>query len=210
VITRRPANRPAHHFRVRPVFAVLAMGAVAGLFAACGGGSGGSSSTEAPSTEVSTGESSSGNTEGFAPEPLCADATAKPTVDPMSLLPAVALVRGSEPSLALAEVNVTQTEVNVFVVRDGQLLAYVVCGTQVFPPEDEGEPYDGPTFADTAIDVTPQVLAKVEATIRDSHVVALSATPGPDGRIDYIATLTAPGGEFRVLLAADGSVLATE
>lgn len=184
---------------------VLAAGVALAVLGACGGDSDASTPTEASAVE-----SSPQSTGAFAPEPLCTDTAPDPTVDPMSLLPAVALVRGSAPSLELAEVNVTQTEVNVFAVRDGLLLAYVVCGTQVFPPDDEGEPYDGPTFTDSDIDVTPQVLSKVEATIRDSHVVALSATPGPDGGIDYIATLTAPVGEFRVLLAADGSVLATE
>lgn len=128
----------------------------------------------------------------------------------MSLLPAVSLVRGSSGPIRLAEVNVTQTEVNVFVVRDGRVYAYVVCGDRVIEPGDDGDEYAGETFADNEIDITPQVLTKVEATIRDSHVVALSLVPGPDDRIDYIATLTAPGGEFRVLLAPDGSVLATE
>ena len=178
-----------------------------GTLAAC---SGGDSADTAPTSAAPTTAASSAGRVAPAAKPLCNDPTPDPTVDPTSILPAVALVRGSDASIELAEVNVTQTEVNVFVVRNGQLSVYVVCGDKVLAPGDGSEPYDGPTFTDSSIDITPQVLSKVEATIRDSHVVALSALPGPEGRIDYIATLTAPDGEFRVLLAADGSVLATE
>ena len=113
-----------------------------------------------------------------------------------------------------SEVNATQTEVNVFVVKaDGSESAYLVRGGKVEPP-DSSETYAGATFTASEIEFTPTVLDRVTRDIGDAELVAFSITPHgatsqEGGGVDYIATLTAPGGEFRVLVAADGEVLST-
>lgn len=108
-----------------------------------------------------------------------------------------------------SEVNATQTEVNVFVVAGaGVESAYLVRGGVVEPPSSTSD-YSGPTFGASDLTFRETVLDKVLSGITDSELVAFSATPRSDGEVDYIATFTAPSGEFRVLLAADGSVLST-
>lgn len=113
-----------------------------------------------------------------------------------------------------SEVNATQTEVNVFVVAaDGSESAYLVRGGKVEPP-GSAETYSGATFTASEIAFTPTVLDRVVRGIGDAELVAFSitphgATPQEGGGVDYIATLTAPSGEFRVLIAADGAVLST-
>ncbi len=118
-------------------------------------------------------------------------------------------LRGGAGAAQYSEVNATPSEINVFVVRDGKEFAYVVCTDSVSEPTDGGQDYRGPTFTDSDIEFAPTVLDKVLGSIKDSHVVAFSITPRDGGGVEYIATLTAPSGEFRVLLDADGGVLAT-
>jgi hypothetical protein len=108
-----------------------------------------------------------------------------------------------------SEVNATQTEVNVFVVRDGRDFAYLVRDGVVQSPTDGGEPYTGKSFSAPDIAFAPNVLDKVVAGLGDTEVVAFSVTPKPAGGVDYVAVATAPSGEFRVLLGPDGSVLST-
>jgi hypothetical protein len=108
-----------------------------------------------------------------------------------------------------SEVNVTETEVNVFVVRNGRDLAYVVHGTRVTAPSDNGDAASGPTFAASQIAFGPNVLTKVIKGLADSEILAFSVTPDPMSGLDYIATVRAKVGELRVLLGPDGSVLST-
>ena len=183
----------------------LSLVSVTAVLGACGGSTG-SASSAPTSSALKAGDT----VERTVPATLCADRSTEPTVEVAQLAPAIDLVRGTESSLALSEVNVTQNEVNVFVVRDGREYPYVVCGSQVIAPEGDAEPYSGATFTIAQLDLSPNILDTVEAVIKDAHVVAFSVTPGPDGSLEFIATLTAPSGQFRVLLAADGSVLATE
>lgn len=107
------------------------------------------------------------------------------------------------------EVNATQSEVNLFVLRNGQDLAYVVRNDVLDPPPTDGAPYNGPTFAGADLDFVPTVIDVVVRTMQESEVVAFSATAGLAG-IEYIATVRTPKREFRVLLGADGSVLDME
>lgn len=108
-----------------------------------------------------------------------------------------------------SEVNATQTEVNVFVVLgSGAESDYVVRNGVVEPPIGNAT-YTGSTFATSDLTFTPNVLDRVARGISDAELVAFSITPREGGGVDYIATLTAPSGEFRVLVAADGAVLAT-
>lgn len=106
------------------------------------------------------------------------------------------------------EVNVTQTEVNLFVVRDGQDFAYVVRDGAVEDPA-EGVPYSGPTFTAARLDFVPSVIDVVVQNMTESEVVAFSAR-AREGGIDYIATVRTPKREFRVLLAPNGGVLDME
>ena len=107
-----------------------------------------------------------------------------------------------------SEVNATQAEVNVFVITGGIDYAYVVKDGVLSEPTSLGA-YTGKTFGVDDIEFVPGVLDKIVQTVRDSEVVAFSVTPSAQSGVDYIATVTAPSGEFRVLLAADGSVLGT-
>ena len=107
------------------------------------------------------------------------------------------------------EVNVTQTEVNLFVLRDGLDLAYVVRNGAVEEPSEAGVPYTGPTFTASQLDFAPTVIDVVVENMTESEVVAFSATARTGG-IDYIATVRTTKREFRVLLSADGGVLDTE
>ena len=108
-----------------------------------------------------------------------------------------------------SEVNATQTEVNVFVVlASGAESDYVVRNGAVEPPIGDAT-YTGPTFAASDLTFAPTVLDRVARGISDAELVAFSITPRDGGGVDYIVTLTAPSGEFRVLVAADGAVLAT-
>ena len=108
-----------------------------------------------------------------------------------------------------SEVNATQTEVNVFVVLgSGVESAYLVHNGVVDPPSGDGA-YSGPTFVVSDLAFAPTVLDRVARGISDSELVAFSVTPHDGGGVDYIATLTAPSGEFRVLLSADGAVIST-
>ena len=107
-----------------------------------------------------------------------------------------------------SEVNATPSEVNVFVVRDGKDLAYVVRGDDVDAPVG-GTAYAGPTFTAEQVVFSPGVLDGVEAALPNSPVVAFSVTPRQVDGVDYIATVRATGGELRVLLDASGTVLST-
>ena len=107
-----------------------------------------------------------------------------------------------------SEVNATPSEVNVFVVRDGVDLAYVVREDDVDVPVG-GTPYAGPTFIAEQVTFSPGVLDGVVAALPDSPVVAFSVTPREVDGVDYIATVRATGGELRVLLDAAGAVLST-
>jgi hypothetical protein len=107
-------------------------------------------------------------------------------------------------------VNVTQTEANVFVVSGGRETVYVVRGSVVDPTSTPGDAYAGPTFGVADIAFVPTVLNRVAAGLADSEVVAFSVTPKPTTGVDYIATVKAVSGEFRVLLAADGRIIQTD
>jgi len=105
-----------------------------------------------------------------------------------------------------SEVNATESEVNVFVVKDGQDFAYVVTGGSIEPPP-ASEAYTGPTFTAEQVAFVPGVLDVIEENLPGSKVVAFSITPKAAGGVDYIATVRATGGELRVLLDANGAVL---
>lgn len=190
----------------RVVSAIVAIGCAA--LAACGGSSGGRSAL--PTTLVSVaptlpGEGQSSRTATTSAIPV------KARVDPARLRVAVAAVekRLGGPQ-RYSEVNVTQTEVNVFVVAGGTETVYVVHVDAVEPTAAPGGAYTGPTFAATEIEFLPTVLNRVVAGLADSEVVAFSVTPKPTTGVDYIATVKAVSGEFRVLLAADGAILQTD
>ena len=78
----------------------------------------------------------------------------------------------------------------------------------VEPPVGDAT-YTGPTFAVSDLTFAPGVLDRVARGISDAELVAFSITPRDGGGVDYIVTLTAPSGEFRVLVDADGAVIAT-
>jgi hypothetical protein len=105
-----------------------------------------------------------------------------------------------------SEVNVTPSEVNVFVVRDGVDEAYVVRDGSVESPTS-GVPYAGPTFAAGDLAFTAAVLDRLSEELPDSPVLVFSATPAAGGGVDYIATL---GSNLRVLLSPDGAILGVE
>jgi len=179
------------------------------VLAACGGSSGSTDSAAVPApTSPAASDSVSSNPSDSAVT-TTNGAPAELKVRLGEIRSAVELVEqqlgGAQ---AFSEVNATQSEVNVFVVANGQDHAYVVRDGSVVYDEDLGA-YAGKSFAASDIAFGPGVLDKVVATVKDSELVAFSITPGASGGVDYIATITAPNGEFRVLLGADGSVLAT-
>lgn len=184
--------------------AVLLVGGL--LLAACG--SGASSVGSTPTSPTTSGSAAPGAADSGANGPC---GRAAPLAPPRigEIRSAVERLRGAAGPAEYSEVNATPSEVNVFVVRDGKEFAYVVCADSVSEPTDGGQDYSGPTFTDADIGFAPTVLDKVLETIKDSHVVAFSITPRDGGGVDYIVTITAPSGEFRVLLDADGGVLAT-
>ena len=106
-----------------------------------------------------------------------------------------------------SEVNATESEANVFVVRDGSEGAYVVRPPEIEPPGPMS-PYGGPTFAATDVAFGDGLLTTLAEELPDAEVVALSVTPGSGGRkVDYIATVRGTGGEVRVLLGPNGEIL---
>ena len=107
-----------------------------------------------------------------------------------------------------SEVNATDTEVNVFVVKGGEDLAYVVTRGKVDAPS-AGEPYSGPTFVAGQVSFEPGVLDFVVKELPDSDVAAFSVKPNASGGVDYIATVRARGTELRVLLDPSGKVIST-
>ncbi|CAB4824461.1 unannotated protein [freshwater metagenome] len=184
--------------------AVFLSGAL--LLAACGSGTPSVGPTSAPPS--TSGREAPPTAESAANGPC---GRAAPLAPPRigEIRSAVERLRGGAGAAQYSEVNATPSEINVFVVRDGKEFAYVVCTDSVSEPTDGGQDYRGPTFTDSDIEFAPTVLDKVLGSIKDSHVVAFSITPRDGGGVEYIATLTAPSGEFRVLLDADGGVLAT-
>lgn len=185
--------------RVLPLAALLAGSAL--LLLGCGG-SKGSSETVPPvaSTAVAATDSSASTT------------TSKPAPLKVRLAEIRTAIEQVETKLGgrqtYSEVNATQAEVNVFVISGGQDNAYVVRDGVIGTAESLGA-YTGRTFTAAEVEFVPGVLDKVLATIRDAEVVAFSVTPNEKSGVDYIATVTAPNGEFRVLLGADGSIIAT-
>lgn len=177
------------------VGALLAVGAASLSLSSCGGSGQQSDSTIVESTAPAT----------TATAPL-----AVPEVKVDEIRAAVTAVEGRlGGKQRFSEVNATHTEVNVFVVAEsGAESAFLVRDGVVEPPSTTSV-YSGPTFAKSDLDFQETVLDKVLNGISDSGLVAFSATPRQSGGVDYIATFTAPSGEFRVLLAADGSVLST-
>jgi hypothetical protein len=175
--------------------AVLVVPSLFALLSACGGSSDGAES-------VATVDSAAGDAATTV-------AQAEHRVRLREIRSAVALVeeRLGGPQ-RYSEVNATQAEVNVFVIAGGMDDAYVVKDGVLSEPTSLG-PYTGKTFGADDIKFVPGVLDKIVQTIRDSEIVAFSVTPSAQSGVDYIATVTAPSGEFRVLLAADGNVLAT-
>ncbi len=170
--------------------------------AACSG-SGNADSSRA------TDPGASGQSSSAAANPGRGSATSG-SVDVERIRPAVELLeRRLGGQQRYVEVNVTQTEVNLFVVRDALVLAYVVRDGVVDEPTDSREPYSGPSFAASQLDFVPSVIDVVVENMTESDVVAFSAT-ARQGGIDYIATVRTSKREFRVLLSADGGVLDTE
>jgi len=107
-----------------------------------------------------------------------------------------------------SEVNVTPSEVNVFVVRSGTDLPYVVSDGVVDAPTS-GMPYDGPTFSAGEVAFEDEVLEAVSRELPESQIVAFSVTPRPSGGVDYIVTVRGRAAELRVLVDAAGTVLST-
>ncbi|CAB4717381.1 unannotated protein [freshwater metagenome] len=176
------------------------------LFAACGSGTSSQGPKSAPPS--TTGSAAPGAADSGVNGPC---GRAAPLAPPRigEIRSAVERLSGGAGVAQYSEVNATPSETNVFVVRDGKEFAYVVCTDSVSEPTDGGQDYRGPTFTDSDIEFAPTVLDKVLGSIKDSHVVAFSITPRDGGGVEYIATITAPSGEFRVLLDADGGILAT-
>lgn len=183
-----------------PSLGALLAGSVL-LLIGCGGSSGSSSTAPPVVSEAVTATDASGPT-----------TTSKPAVLKVRLAEIRTAIEQVEAKLGgrqtYSEVNATQAEVNVFVIAGGQDNAYVVRDGVVGPAESLGA-YTGRTFTADEVKFVPGVLDKVLATIRDAEVVAFSVTPNEKSGVDYIATVTAPNGEFRVLLGADGSIIAT-
>lgn len=176
--------------------------AVGCLLVSCGGSSSGVTSVSPSAVETTVAPADSA-----APTTSAVPATLHVRLDDIRASVA-AVERELGGKQAYSEVNATQTEVNVFVVSAGKDNAYVVKDGVVSSPSELGA-YTGRTFAASDVAFAPNVLDKVLATIRDSEVVAFSVTPNEKSGVDYIATVTAPNGEFRVLLSPDGSIIAT-
>ncbi len=183
---------------IRSRVALSAVVSVTALLAGCSGSERSESATT--STTTSTDRVPVTDSGPAAPTPVQVD----------RIRPAIALLESTLGGpQRYVEVNATQTEVNLFVLRDGQDLAYVVRDGVLDPPPTDGAPYDGPTFAGADLNFVPTVIDVVVRNMQESEVVAFSATAGASG-IEYIATVRTPKREFRVLLGADGSVLDME
>ena len=119
---------------------------------------------------------------------------------------AIAAVEGQAGGAQVySEINATETEVNLFVVRDGKELAYVVHEGKLDVPTS-GQAFAGPTFDASQVVFQPGVLDLVAKQLPDSEIAAFSVTPDPSGGVEYIATVRARGAELRALLDSSGAV----
>ena len=140
------------------------------------------------------------------------DDAVRPLVD--QIAPAMAAVdeaRGGPQQYF--EVNATPQFVNLFVADpDGAaVVAYLYADGELEPPTPPSAAA-GETFAAEAVTFDADtILDGLDEELTDSDVVVFAVVAGPDGGVDYSATVESErGGILDVALAADGAVVSVD